>query len=120
MSNVKIALIPNSGNPDREDLYRNAVTDASGSSKSRESRAATIEFSHGKTLRMEPGRTRMSFATQMPRERRSTSMKANNPPLNSSPIPEAGNETYALGILLLLSEVSRSRKTTFKTKACGA
>jgi hypothetical protein len=56
----------------------------------------------------------------MPRERRSTSMKANNPPLNSSPIPEAGNETYALGILLLLSEVSRSRKTTFKTKACGA
>jgi 5-hydroxyisourate hydrolase-like protein (transthyretin family) len=30
MSNVKVALIPNSGNPDREDLYRNAVTDASG------------------------------------------------------------------------------------------
>jgi 5-hydroxyisourate hydrolase-like protein (transthyretin family) len=30
MSNVKVALIPNSGNPDREDLYRSAVTDASG------------------------------------------------------------------------------------------
>jgi 5-hydroxyisourate hydrolase-like protein (transthyretin family) len=30
MSNVKVALIPNSGNPNREDLYRNAVTDASG------------------------------------------------------------------------------------------
>jgi hypothetical protein len=30
MSNVKVALIPNSGNPDREDLYRSAVTDVSG------------------------------------------------------------------------------------------
>jgi 5-hydroxyisourate hydrolase-like protein (transthyretin family) len=30
MSNVKVALIPNSGNPNREDLYRNAVTDAFG------------------------------------------------------------------------------------------
>ena len=33
MSNVKVALVPNSGNPDREDLYRNAVTDASGKFK---------------------------------------------------------------------------------------
>jgi hypothetical protein len=30
MSNVKVALIPNSGDPNREDLYRNAVTDVSG------------------------------------------------------------------------------------------
>jgi len=30
MSNVKVALIPNSADPSREDLYRNAVTDSSG------------------------------------------------------------------------------------------
>jgi len=33
MSNVKVALIPNSGDPNREDLYRNVVTDASGKFK---------------------------------------------------------------------------------------
>ncbi len=33
MPNAKVALIPNSGNPNREDLYRNSVTDASGKFK---------------------------------------------------------------------------------------